>query len=306
MQVKKLIMCVVFLAAGACICSADWFEDFESYNTIVSDDIILYITDGNFWEDQPDVPWHRYGSDDYFAILDPAASFSGTPLFSTYVPNVGGNNTKMLWELWYGTYAWYHRSLGAVGALDNVVATAEVAVAGPSVHTAWPLANHIMVGGVAIGISANKISYSKIVPGQAPAPNNVSIFTPVGNPILVNTWYEVKIVYYQMPGANNDIADIYYRQKGTTDWVTVVTDFATGSDLGTELFVVGQNGPKEYLGFIDNISVAITSKSCGDPGTPDFLPGDINKDCNVNLADLAELAYQWYGCTDPANLECVF
>lgn len=305
MQIVKLIIFVFFIV-GVGVCSADWFEDFESYNTIVSDDIIFYIQDGQFWEDQPDVLWHRYGSGDYFAILDPAANFSGSPLFSTFIPNVGGNNTKMLWELWYGTPAWYNRSLGTVGLLDNVVVTAEVAVAGPAVHTAWPFANHIMLGGVAIGLSANKISYAKLSPGQAPAPDNISILTPFGNPVLVNTWYEVKIVYHQMPGINDDIADIYCRQKGSADWITVATDFATDSDLGTELYVVGQNGPKEYLGFIDNINVAITPKSCGDPGTPDYLSADINKDCNVNLEDLAQLAYQWYGCTDPANLECVF
>lgn len=253
MQVKRMVMCAVFLATVACFCSADWFEDFESYNTIVADDITFYKSDGQFWEDQPDVPWQRYVDDDLhndrFVILDPTANFSGSPLYSTYVPNVGGNNTKMLWELWYGLPAWYNRSLGTVDASEKVIATAEVAIAGPSVHTAWPFANHIMVGGVAVGISANRISYGRLSPGQAPAPNNVGILTPFGSPILANTWYEVKIVYHQVPGLNNDIADIYCRQKGTEDWITVVSNFATDSDLGTELFVVGQNGPQEYMGF---------------------------------------------------------
>jgi hypothetical protein len=39
---------------------------------------------------------------------------------------------------------------------------------------------------------------------------------------------------------------------------------------------------------------------CGDLGTT-YLPGDLNKDCNVDAKDLVELARQWLASTDPAD-----
>jgi hypothetical protein len=39
-------------------------------------------------------------------------------------------------------------------------------------------------------------------------------------------------------------------------------------------------------------------RRCGDLGTT-YLPGDMNKDCRVNLADFSELAEKWLECTDP-------
>lgn len=41
---------------------------------------------------------------------------------------------------------------------------------------------------------------------------------------------------------------------------------------------------------------------CGDYG---YLKGDVNMDCAVNMADLADLAMGWMLCTDPLNTTCV-
>jgi len=40
---------------------------------------------------------------------------------------------------------------------------------------------------------------------------------------------------------------------------------------------------------------------CGDWG---YLGGDVNRDCRVNLADLAIMAQGWLGCTDPQTPGC--
>lgn len=44
---------------------------------------------------------------------------------------------------------------------------------------------------------------------------------------------------------------------------------------------------------------------CGDPGT-DYLKGDVNKDCRVDFKDVAEVALDWLGCTDPQDPNCAW
>ena len=41
-------------------------------------------------------------------------------------------------------------------------------------------------------------------------------------------------------------------------------------------------------------------KYCGDWG---YLPADIDKDCQVDLADFADLAGDWLLCNDPTDQE---
>jgi len=37
-----------------------------------------------------------------------------------------------------------------------------------------------------------------------------------------------------------------------------------------------------------------------------YAPADLNHDCYVNLADLAQMALQWLSCTDPAGADCIY
>ena len=46
-----------------------------------------------------------------------------------------------------------------------------------------------------------------------------------------------------------------------------------------------------------------TPEKCGDPGTW-YVSGDINKDCRVDLKDMAILAGTWLRCTDPQDANC--
>ena len=43
-----------------------------------------------------------------------------------------------------------------------------------------------------------------------------------------------------------------------------------------------------------------TAGNCG----PSYMPGDINGDCYVNLADLKEMAANWLKCNDESNPQC--
>jgi len=45
-------------------------------------------------------------------------------------------------------------------------------------------------------------------------------------------------------------------------------------------------------------------QQCGDLGTK-YLPADTNKDCQVNLGDVADLADKWLDCTEPHEEGCI-
>jgi hypothetical protein len=59
---------------------------------------------------------------------------------------------------------------------------------------------------------------------------------------------------------------------------------------------------------VDNAVIEITYASvapgiCGGYGTQ-YLAGDVNKDCKVDFADLALVAFDWLQCTAPNNTNC--
>jgi len=67
--------------------------------------------------------------------------------------------------------------------------------------------------------------------------------------------------------------------------------------------IAGPGSADESL-LIDNVIYErLSPPSCGDPGTK-RLETDLNEDCHTDARDLAELARQWFSCTDPANPAC--
>lgn len=44
-------------------------------------------------------------------------------------------------------------------------------------------------------------------------------------------------------------------------------------------------------------------ESCHSKGS--YLPGDVNKDCYVNISDLAEILMEWLNCTDSDDIRCM-
>jgi hypothetical protein len=65
---------------------------------------------------------------------------------------------------------------------------------------------------------------------------------------------------------------------------------------GTQAIVRG------YTGTIDNVVIEFFAPECGDWG---YLPADLNRDCYVNLADIAIMAASWLDCTDPDGDGCI-
>jgi hypothetical protein len=56
-------------------------------------------------------------------------------------------------------------------------------------------------------------------------------------------------------------------------------------------------------GNFDNFVVTTPGDVCGALGMV-YLEGDVNKDCYVNMLDIAVLGEDWLKCSDPANSSC--
>jgi hypothetical protein len=310
---KRLIIIIMLLALVVNTSSfGDWFEDFESCRAYNEEELTNYAdTPAIWWDGQAGVEWVRDSNWFHAYIPDPTATFE--TFYNSLLPGVAGNNTKMLvddkgGDPFVGFHSWYHRVIGTYGSNEVIELTAEMAVASDGAqHKEWPLANHVVVGGVALGIAGNSITYGRVEHSGNPLIwggefGNTWIGSLISNfaaTIAVNTWYEIRIIYGQVPGASNDKANLYYRVKGDTNWITVAKDYEAEADLGNMVSYLGANGPSNlYLGVLDNISLVIRESQCGDPG---YVYGaDTDRDCGiVDLSDFAVLAQGWLSCTDP-------
>ena len=96
-----------------------------------------------------------------------------------------------------------------------------------------------------------------------------------------------------------------FSDYGTWHEVTIDLD-DTCTDINTIVFratTFQYNSSSSYV-FVDDFLSGIKPEFCGDVGTF-YLPGDANKDCQVNMLDLAVLGSSWLECNDPQNaVEC--
>ena len=70
-----------------------------------------------------------------------------------------------------------------------------------------------------------------------------------------------------------------------------------------EFAILDQALAPAELGYYGELDV--DPDQCGDLGTT-YLAADLNRDCQVGLADLAQMAGQWLGCSDPSVPECTY
>jgi hypothetical protein len=250
-------------------------ETFESY-------CLLNPT----WDSRPGVFWEKIGTRDC----------------TIQEIEIGNNSTKKVAMYNYRYDIWYKHPLVGFDPFDvknqsePLIVTAEVAVSG-TIHDSWPFATHIMVGNAAIGIHGNKIAYGIVPAGTATRSFSTSFLTKVEESNIVsNQWYEVKIEYSQVEGINNDTASMYYRAKGSQDWLIAISSLATGYDLTEDpnIYFHGDVGDTN-ISYIDNINVrypAQIPEFCGDENTL-YHRGDINEDCEVDYEDVQLMADQW-------------
>lgn len=230
---KKLLLCLVILMIAQ-IATASWVDNFDSY-----------ALNQSFWsgEYQAGVPWYN--------VSNPSGKYARMQVW-----DIGGNTSQKFVELGWNSVT-YSRAIGEYGALDQVELIAQVAnyhASATAGHPSWPLAGHVVLGGVALGIGGDDICY-QVLSGAAPTTtidnNTVTRVAAVD----FKTWYDVKIVISQVAGANNDTADLYYKLSSNSDWITIATGLATNQDLGTNVYIKAYAG--DYLAAFDNVSLNV-------------------------------------------------
>jgi len=129
-------------------------------------------------------------------------------------------------------------------------------------------------------------------------------------------WHTLTAQYDGIPDDNNEIWIRYWKDGEfyageSFGPVTGPVHVALNGTAHGSNFYIGtdwSNPPRNNLNFIGSIDEVRISNTipapiliCGDWGYP---PGDINKDCYVDLRDMAEVADSWLECTDPNNTDC--
>ena len=131
-------------------------------------------------------------------------------------------------------------------------------------------------------------------------------------------------IRFEDSGGNSVVGEFTYNEVTTT---TTTYQVPTGSHLVVranwqthEIEVTGGAGtvklriqfavsnPSEFR--FDSFSLKQMIETTVSPACQEkldmgyHLPGDLNNDCYVNLADLALLASNWLRCMEPGNLDC--
>lgn len=219
-----------------------WSEDYADYDT----------SDSSWY-------WQSFWDRHLVTLSD-----SNTTYYNSSVDTntVGSNTSVKLRGDAYNYGAWMDNKIldswviGHVTELEEVTLTGQVAVS-TATHGTWPIACHIWIGGVALGVSGDNIAYGRLTEGTEIYWNYPTTppFTGITETINANTWYDIKIVYHQLDGVDNDKVDLYYKNSSSSTWTTIITDYNAFSDLGDSVDTVFCNGPEEYSGYIDNLEL---------------------------------------------------
>jgi hypothetical protein len=102
---------------------------------------------------------------------------------------------------------------------------------------------------------------------------------------MEDNWKLMRVYYEDTVGQLHEISAFW------TGGITAVTN--TYHLLPGQHFIRIENDLGEYF-----VSVLSPEPRCGDLDHP-YPAGDVNKDCYVNMADLAQMAGTWLTCTDP-------
>ncbi len=242
---KKILLCLAILMITQ-IALADWFDDFESY-----------AVNQSYWsgESQAGVPWYNVSNPVKYGRIFKLGCRPADPGTATDW-KIQDNESGILFGLGYNNVT-YSRAIGDYGVSDQVELIAQVANYHGTLsagHPSWPLAGHIVLGGVGLGIGGDDISY-QVLSGAAPTATIDNTTVTRVAAVDFKTWYDVRIVINQVAGFDNDTADLYYKLSSSSEWITITTGLATNQDLGTNVYIKAYGG--DYLAAIDNMSLTI-------------------------------------------------
>jgi len=81
-----------------------------------------------------------------------------------------------------------------------------------------------------------------------------------------------------------------------------IPDIGVSYDSGIYFGSTYQFNTRFYNGLLDDLKISFLNGSCSVTG---YLMSDLNKDCYVDVLDMAILAEQWLLCTHPGQMSCV-
>lgn len=244
---KNLLLLTLLVFPNISFAKVIWADSFDGYALNSSS-----WYSGTSWERPTPVPGNSN-------IVTTTLGSNSTPKF-TGVP-------------WYT--AWNFRTFGTtISPTADVQVTARVAQAlngaAPSA-VGWPLSNHIILSNMAIGIDAGHISYG-IVDYNDTRKLVSRNYTQVAL-IEGEIWYDVKLIIHQIPGVNNDTADLYYKKATDILWTLIATNVNTNHDLDGKVWLHTYNiSTGLYMGYIDDIVLILVESEVVAPNVNDVTP----------------------------------
>lgn len=114
--------------------------------------------------------------------------------------------------------------------------------------------------------------------------------------VSYDTWYDVEL---EKDGL---VCTARFKEAAGSTWTEWTYTLASEDD-DFDIHYVCIQTRLGYAG-VDNISTFDPEPAvCGDPGTV-YKRSDANRDCSVNLLDVAVMAGEWLDCTDPEQANC--
>jgi hypothetical protein len=112
-----------------------------------------------------------------------------------------------------------------------------------------------------------------------------------------------RILYYATAG----YAELYYYDAGEMKFLLRSDGFAfTSADMlrvGDYTSQMAGRWTIDYVYWTNSGIYKTDALFCGSAAYT-YLKGDINKDCAINLKDIAVIGNDWLGCTNPENTTC--
>lgn len=249
---KKTINLLIFV----CIVNAAW----GSVSDINNWDITLNSTDPLTWKiNSGETPaWFSVRHNGKFDITrdeinknpwhkDSTSQGDSTVEFVT----INSQTTKAIQNLpqsWSGESIYYRNLDFNMEKAHKIIIKADMAVVG-FVHQSWPLSNHVVFNGVAIGITGDKITYGTFNKEK----QNKFTLNEFEEKILPNKWYQIKLEFLQTK--EYFVCDVFYRDRLSEKWNQSQQSLKIDKIKDNKIFLISNNSSNPAV--IDNLDIVV-------------------------------------------------
>jgi len=247
------------------------------------------------------------------AVIFCTKAAGSTPLLVYELPGTGFDTNPMgQWSVYYGPSTWSSKEdLSKMVFVEDAKWKDPNAPAPNVENQTWTISGHVDSGD-----PANNLNNAAVLIFQAPYTGYYSIDTVIES---FGNLGDPATSYISIRTAPNDVAVTTELWSTSHSWTAgsgeVYSDelraesklqnifLTNGSYIFISMYCAeAEDYPTVYIEFMQshsNNNGGEISYDCA------YLAGDINRDCKVNIYDVAELVSNWLTCSDPAN-NCVF